>query len=69
MDDPKVLFGKKLREFRKRKGWSQEELGFQSGLSRVYVNQVECGKRNVALENIYKIAIALDISPDLLFKS
>lgn len=67
MDNPKTLFGQKLRILRKKKGWSQEELGFRSGLSRVYINQVERGRRNIALVNIYKLAETLEEEPEKLF--
>lgn len=50
------LFGKRLAELRKRKGWSQEKLALESGLARSYVGDVERGIRNIALVNICKIA-------------
>ena len=35
--DPKQLFGKNLREIRKEKGWSQEQLAHEANLDRTYV--------------------------------
>ena len=67
MNDPKIQFGNKVREIRLEKEWSQEELGYQSGLDRTYIGSVENGKRNISLINICKIAKALNIAPkDLL---
>ncbi|MEB6641389.1 helix-turn-helix domain-containing protein [Aeromonas hydrophila] len=54
-------FGHRVRVLRQDKGLSQEELAHASGLDRSYVGQVERGERNIALENIYKLASGLGI--------
>lgn len=60
-------FGHRVREFRATKAITQEELALRCGLDRSYIGQVERGERNISLENIYRIASGLDISPgDLL---
>jgi transcriptional regulator with XRE-family HTH domain len=51
-----IRFGKTLREYREAKGYSQEELAERANLHRNYVGSVERGERNVALENIVKLA-------------
>lgn len=66
--DPRILFGQKLRDVRKKKGWSQEQLGFESGLDRTYVGGVERGERNIALVNIFKLANALGLPAHELLK-
>lgn len=48
---------------RKAKGWSQEQLALHSGLARSYLGGVERGQRNIALENIVKLAQTLEITP------
>ena len=66
MIDIKKKFGDKLRQIRKQKKISQEELAFRAKLHRTYVSDVERGSRNISIKNVEKIAKALDVSlPDL----
>ena len=64
--DPKLLFGRRLAMLRKDKGWSQEQLALQSGLARSYLGGVERGQRNIALENIVRLARTLELRPSVL---
>jgi len=57
------LFGLRLAWLRKQRGWSQEMLSLESGLSRSYLSGIERGKRNVALANICKLADTLALPP------
>lgn len=61
--DVQKLFGKRLAELRKAKGWSQEALALESGIARSYLGGVERGQRNIALVNICRLAEALEVSP------
>ncbi|BEV54132.1 MULTISPECIES: helix-turn-helix domain-containing protein [Burkholderia cepacia complex] len=61
--DPLELFGKRLVELRKMKGWSQEKLALESGLARSYVGGIERGQRNIALYNICVLAETLGVAP------
>ena len=63
----KTLFGKTVRSLREAHGYSQEELAERAGLHRNYVGGIERGERNVALENIVKLAKALSTRPGDLF--
>ena len=65
----KSLFGKALRTLREERGYSQEELAERAGLHRNYVGGIERGERNVALENIVKLARALSVKTSDLFDS
>lgn len=61
--DPLELFGKRVVELRKAKGWSQEKLALESGLARSYVGGIERGQRNIALYNICVLAATLGVAP------
>ena len=63
----KSRFGTRLRQLRNERGYSQEELAERASLHRNYVGGVERGERNVALENIVKLAKALSVKPGDLF--
>jgi transcriptional regulator with XRE-family HTH domain len=63
----KAVFGTAVRSFREDRGYSQEELAERAGLHRNYVGGVERGERNIALENIVKLAQALSIRSRDLF--
>lgn len=60
-------FGAKVRKYRKKRKLSQEKLAELADLHRTYIGQVECGKRNLALKNIEKLAKALGVSVKDLF--
>lgn len=66
MDIVKV-FGTNVRKYRNKKGISQEKLAELSGLHRTYISDVERFQRSIALENIQRIATALDIEVYKLF--
>lgn len=66
--DVKMLFGKRVRELRKLRGWSQEEFALRVGLDRSYIGGVERGERNLSLENICLISNAFAIPTSDLFE-
>ena len=66
-EEIRVAYGKAVRAIRQNKKISQEELGNLCGLHRTYISDIELGKRNVSLENIDKIAHALQVKKSELF--
>jgi transcriptional regulator with XRE-family HTH domain len=54
-------FGEKLKEYRKLKGLSQEQLAEKANMHRTYIGMLERAEKNITLLNIEKIAIALEI--------
>lgn len=66
-DRLKREFGSAIRRRRKQPGLSQEQLGARAGLHRTYLSDVERGARNVSLESIKTMAVALEVSLGDLF--
>lgn len=66
--DIKIQFGNRIRKLRENIWLSQDKLAFKSGIHRTWIGIVERGQRNLTLENIEKLAKALGISIEELFK-
>lgn len=60
------VFGENVRKRRRKLGLSQEELADRAELHRTYVGSIERGERNVSLENIVRLAAALEVKPAAL---
>ncbi len=56
-----IKFGERVREIRKEKGLSQEELAHKADLHRTYIGMIERAEKNITLINIEKIANALEV--------
>lgn len=54
-------FGKQIRNLRREKGWSQEELADKVGLHRTYIGSIERGEQNTSIDNIAKLAKSLGV--------
>lgn len=63
----KQRFGKAVRRRRRELELSQEYLAELAGLHRTYVSNLERGMINPTLENVERLAKALDISMARLF--
>ena len=61
------VFGSNLKRYRTALGLSQEAFAEKCGLHRTYISAIECYRRSIALENVQRIADALEIEPDKLF--
>lgn len=70
--DPKsqecLEFGKMVRAYRKKSGYSQEGLSDKAKIHRTYIGGIERGERNPTLTMIYRLARALEISPSQLLE-
>ena len=53
------LFGEALRECRKERGLTQEELAFESGYHPTYIGQLERGKKSPSLRTIISLSAVL----------
>lgn len=54
------VFGENLRRHRQVLGISQEDLAEKAGLHRTYIGSVERGERNVSIDNMERLAAAVD---------
>lgn len=58
--------GKKIKEERLEKGYTQEELGEKVDSTGGYIGQIERGERNASMQKVISIARALNVSIDYL---
>ena len=56
-------FGDNVRRIRESKKMTQEAVAYTAGFSRSYYTEVEQGKRNLSLVNLYRLCKALNVSP------
>jgi len=61
--------GERIRELRRKAGYSQEGFADAAGVHRTYMGTLERGEANVSLSNMHKIARALGITLSELFKT
>ena len=68
MSDIAKAVGQRIRNYRTKKGLSQEKLAELSGCHPTYIGQLERGEKNATLESIERITVALGISLSTLFE-
>ncbi len=61
MKDVKLAFGRALRSHREARKLSQEKRAERAGVHRTYERSVGRGERNISLENMVKLALALGV--------
>lgn len=61
MANIKLLLGKRIKELRRKKGFTQEQLAEKIGIGTPNISYFETGKFTPAIETIQKIASALDV--------
>jgi transcriptional regulator with XRE-family HTH domain len=64
MDD----VGKRIREIRKARSMTQDQLAVATGLSKSFISEVENDSRNASSKNMLKIANALGASVEYLLR-
>ena len=63
-----AAFGQNVRKWREAKQMTQEVLAERAALHRTYISDIERGTRNLGIENVVRLAKALDISPAKLME-
>lgn len=61
-------FGQIVAERRNLLGISQERLALNSGLDRTFVGKLEAGRHSPSLLSLFKLAQALQVTPDELIR-
>lgn len=66
--DVLVKFGQKVRLERQKRRLSQEKLAELADVHRTYIGMIERAEKNITLTNVAKLATALDITLEELFR-
>lgn len=61
--------GDRIRDIRKAKGLTQQQLAELSNLDDAYIGSVERGERNFSMDSLEKIVTALKVHPSEFFQS
>jgi len=67
--DIKLKVGQRIKELRKKLELSQEALANEAEVDRTYMTDVENGRRNISVEVLERIIVALKISYADFFNS
>ena len=62
-------FGARIKQLRESYAWSQDKLAERAGMDRGYIAGLENGSRNPTLDNIHRVAVALEVGIADLFTS
>ena len=60
--------GRRVRDLRLKKKWSQEDLAHESGLARSFTGAIERGEKDLRLTTLVKLANTFRITVSQLFK-
>jgi transcriptional regulator with XRE-family HTH domain len=60
--------GSNLREARKRRKWTQEDLAERSGVHAGEISRMEAGKRDPQVSTVERLAAALEVPPGQLLE-
>ena len=64
-----LALGRRVRDLRTKKGWTQEQLAEATRVTRVCIVAVEGGKQNVSMGILVRLANALSVAPEALLGS
>lgn len=61
-------FGRRIRELRRKRGWTQVYMATHTGLGSVYISQLENGKKEPGLRTIEILALSFEMTPSQLLR-
>ena len=67
LQDLRVRLGRRVRELRHARGWTQEQLAERAVLSYKFIGEIERGTVNPTLSTLVSLADALDTAVSKLF--
>jgi len=67
--DTKKLLGERIKELRKKKGFTQDKLAEIVEIDSKHLSRIECGSNFPSLELLNKISTTLEIEPNVLFST
>lgn len=67
-DDLQAIFGHNVRIARLKRAMTQDEVAEAVGMTGQYVGQIEKGEKNVTLDTMKKLAVALDFDLNGMFR-
>jgi transcriptional regulator with XRE-family HTH domain len=63
-----LLLGKKIRELRKAKGWTQAQLASAANITPEYISKIETGAKPASIMTLEKIAHVLSLELKIYFE-
>lgn len=68
MNEIGKIIGERIRQLRKERKWSQEELAHRANINRTYIGELERGEKNATVDSLAKVVSALEITFEELFR-
>lgn len=65
----RIKLGQRVRELRKKRGWSQETFAHESGLGRSFAGSIERGERDIRITTLCKLTDIFGITLSQLLKN
>lgn len=69
VESARALLALNVLRLRNQRGWSQDVLALEAGLHRTFIAHVERQARNISIDNIERIAVALGVHVADLLKA
>jgi transcriptional regulator with XRE-family HTH domain len=58
----RAALGRRIRQLRQSKGWSQERFADEAGIHRTFAGTLERGENNVSFDSLVKVARCLGVT-------
>ncbi len=63
------IVGSNIRKIRLSQKMSQNQLAYEAGVTREFINKIETGNYNISVKNLEKIALILEVDIKNLFEN